>query len=54
MRPSAMTQRIRDRGISIVASDIPPEMTMAQYRKRQLLTTGPSTKSPFRRLRALQ
>jgi hypothetical protein len=49
-----MTQQIRDRGISIVASDIPPEMTMAQYRKRQLLTTGSSTKSPFRWLRTLQ
>jgi hypothetical protein len=47
------TEQIRDRGVSIVASDIPPEMTLAQYRKRQVLPTGASGKGRLRRLKGL-
>jgi hypothetical protein len=54
MRTRVMTHLIRDRDLSVVAADIPPAMTVAQYRKRQVLATGPSGKSPIRRLMGLQ
>jgi hypothetical protein len=53
MRTRVMTQLIRDRDLSVVASDIPPEMTVAQYRKRQVLPTASWGKTPIRRLRSL-
>jgi hypothetical protein len=34
MPATTTTELIRDRGMSIIASDIPARMTLAQYRKR--------------------
>jgi hypothetical protein len=34
MQAKPTTLRIRDRAVSVIASDIPPDMTVAQYRRR--------------------
>ena len=49
MQVKPTTQRIRDRDISVIASDIPPEMTVAQYRKR----AAPAVDAPKARIRLL-
>jgi hypothetical protein len=51
MPPTITTELIRDRGISVIASDIPARMTLAQYRRRPQVAPASPWKTGMRRLR---
>jgi hypothetical protein len=51
MPPTITTELIRDRGMSVIASDIPARMTLAHYRKRPQVAPASSWKTGIRRLR---
>jgi hypothetical protein len=51
MPPTMTTELIRDRGTSVIASDIPARMTLAQYRKGPQVAPLSPWKTGIRRLR---
>jgi hypothetical protein len=51
MPPTMTTELIRDRGMSVIASDIPARMTLAQYRTRPPAAPASPWKTGLRRLR---
>lgn len=48
MPSTITTELIRDRGMSVIASDIPERMTLAQYRKRAEPPPAPRWKKSIR------
>jgi hypothetical protein len=51
MSATTTTELVRDSGISVIASDIPVSMTLAQYRKRTQVAPATPWKHPLRLLR---
>jgi hypothetical protein len=51
MPSTITTELIRDRGMSVIASDIPERMTLAQYRKRADAAPASRWKRSIRLLR---
>jgi hypothetical protein len=51
MPATTTTELVRDSGISVMASDIPGSMTLAEYRKRPQVAPETSWKHPLRLLR---
>jgi hypothetical protein len=50
MPATITTELIRDRAMSVIASDIPERMTLAQYRKRADVAPASTWKRPIRLL----
>jgi hypothetical protein len=54
MPTTTTTELIRDRGMSVIASDIPAGMTLAQYRRRPQVQAAPTPRLTPRLLRSVR